>query len=173
MPTDPGGSVEGLCPSFLTKTGRSSIQCHVSMIAREGRDLGNCAFAFKVSTHKGHVSFLVLLHLSKQVTWSQLISKKCSMHFYHVLSRRRARTVWKSGLRVARSGRTGGNGQEGGRMLTLGRVGREIVEAGFLPNGKVFSPPGGRDSREEQSDARRWSSVVRRLFVVFFLSMYV
>lgn len=67
----------------------------------------------------------------------------------------------------------GWNGQEGGRMLTLGRVGREIVEAGFLLNGKVFSLPGGRDSREEQSDARCWSSVVRRFFFFFFLSMYV
>ena len=47
-------------------------------------------------------------------------------------------------------------------MLSLGRIGREIVEEGFLPNGKVLSPPSGRDSREEQSDATCWSSVVRR-----------
>lgn len=44
---------------------------------------------FKVSAHKGRELFLVVLHLSKQVTWPQLISKRCSVHLYHVLRRRR------------------------------------------------------------------------------------
>ena len=163
--TQVGQSRGSVLPFWPRLGGAPSNVMFPRLPGREGT--WETAFAFKVSTHKGHVSFLVLLHLSKQVTWSQLISKKCLMHFYHVL-RRRARTVWKRVLMVARSGRTGWNGQEGGRMLTLGRVGREIVEAGFLPNGKVFSLPGGCDSREEQSHARRWSSVVRRLFFFFF-----
>ena len=59
-------------------------------------------------------------------------------------------------------GGKGWNGQKGGRVLSLGRVGREIGEEGFLLIGNVLSLPSGRDSREEQSDARCWSSVLRR-----------
>ena len=162
MLTDPGGSVEGLCPSFATKTGRSFIRCHVSMIAREGRDLRKGAFGFKVSTHKGHESFLVMLHLSKQIIWPQLISKKCSMHLYWCWEGGEVELSGKESWWLPGVGRKGWNGQKGGRMLSLGRIGREIVEEGFLPNGKVLSPPRGHDSREEQSDATCWSSVVRR-----------
>ena len=139
MLTDPGGSVEGLCPSFASKTGRSSIQCHVSTIAREGRDLGNGAFAFKVSTHKGHESFLVMLHVSKQVTWPQLISKRCSVHLYHELRRRRARTVWKR-VMIAGSGGEGVEWAEGRKGTFSGESREGNWGRGFSTDWKGTEP---------------------------------
>lgn len=95
-------------------------------------------------------------------TWLLLNFKEMLSAFYHVLRRRRARTVWKKSYEIAGSGSEGVEWAEGRKDASLGRVGREIGEEGFLLNGKVLSSLVAVTAEREQSDARCWRSVVRR-----------